>query len=51
MSASRFTSSRPDRWVQPRPHTDASQRLLTYGPIQPMQDDTPGFFRRLIGRK
>lgn len=33
---SRHVASNPRAWVQPRPHTDASQRLHTYGPIEPM---------------
>jgi hypothetical protein len=34
-----YRSSLPDAWVIPRPHTDASQRLHTYGKIQPMQSN------------
>lgn len=49
MSALSFRSSRPNTWVLPRPHTDAHQRFLTYGPIQPM--DEPTFLERLFGRK
>lgn len=36
------TSSAPCAWVLPRPHTDASQRLHTYGPVQPMEYDDTG---------
>ena len=46
MSAMRYRSSRPDDWVMPRPHRDAHQRYLTYGPIQPM--DQPGLLERLL---
>jgi hypothetical protein len=28
--------SRPDRWLEPRQPLDPSQRLLTYGRVQPM---------------
>lgn len=49
MSSAVFRSSRPHNWVLPRPHTDAHQRYLTYGPIQPM--DEPGFFDRLFQRR
>lgn len=49
MSALRFRSSRPNAWVSPRPHTDAHQRFLTYGPIQPMDEGRPGLIWRLLG--
>jgi hypothetical protein len=48
MSAYSFHSSRPDRWVSPRPYTDASLRTATYGRLQPME--APGFAERLIAR-
>ena len=48
MSSAIIRSSRPDGWNQPRPHSDASLRLRTYGRIQPMEH--PGFFARLFGR-
>ena len=47
MSSLSYHSSRPDRWVQPRPYRDASLRLQTHGPIRPMEE--PGFFARLFG--
>ena len=47
MSAMRYQSSRPDGWVMPRPHRDAHQRYLAYGPIQPMEE--PGFWAKLFG--
>ncbi len=47
MSSSVFRSSRPHDWIMPRPHTDAHQRLITYGPIQPM-DAQPGWLERLL---
>jgi hypothetical protein len=48
MSSLSYRSSRPDGWVQPRPHQDASLRYMKYGPIQPMEE--PGFLSRLFGR-
>lgn len=41
-TAASITSSRPDAWTHPRPHTDASQRYRTYGAIQPMEYDDTG---------
>ncbi len=49
MSSYSFRSSRPDRWVQPRPHRDASLRYLMHGPIRPMEE--PGFLARLFGAR
>jgi hypothetical protein len=43
-----FHSSKPDNWVLPRPHSNASLRYRKHGPIQPMKQ--PGFFARLFGR-
>jgi len=48
MSSLSYHSSRPDPWVYPRPHQDASLRFRKHGPIQPMEE--PGFFARLFGR-
>jgi len=39
-------TSRPHESILPRAHTDASQRLQTYGRIQPM--DETRFFQRLF---
>ncbi len=47
MSSLSFRSSRPDSWVVPRAHTDASQRFMTHGPIQSMHQ--PGILSRLFG--
>lgn len=47
MSSLSYRSSRPDVWVQPRPHQDASLRFMKHGPIQPMEQ--PGFLARLFG--
>ena len=44
-----YRTSQPDRWVQPRPHRDASQRLMIYGKLMPMEQ--PGFWRRLFGTR
>lgn len=41
MSAMRFRSSSPDSWTLPRPHSDASQRYMKHGPIQPMLESRP----------
>ena len=49
MSSVSFRSSRPDGWVSPRPHSDASARFRKYGAIQPM--DGPGFWARLFGTR
>lgn len=48
MSTYTVRSSRPDPWMQPRPHSDPSLRLRKYGRIQPMEK--PGFFARLFNR-
>jgi hypothetical protein len=48
MASLSYRSSRPDRWVVPPPHRDASLRYMTHGPIRPMEE--PGFFARLFGR-
>ncbi len=47
MSAMRYMSSNPDKWVQPRPHRDASLRYMMHGPIRPM-DEEPGLLRKLF---
>jgi hypothetical protein len=49
MSNLTFRSSRPDTWILPRPHRDPSQRLMTYGPLIPMEQ--PGFWQRLRGAR
>ncbi|MEW4448874.1 hypothetical protein [Qipengyuania sp. JC766] len=48
MSSYSFRSSRPDAWVMPRAHSDASMRMMKHGKIQPMQE--PGLLARLFGR-
>lgn len=50
MSNLSYRSSQPDAWILPRAHRDASQRYMTYGPIQPM-DERPGFWQRLFGAR
>ncbi len=47
MTAYTIASSRPHESILPRPHRDAHQRYLSYGPILPM--DRPGLLRRLFG--
>ena len=46
MSSMSFRSSRPDSWVSPRPHRDASLRYQMHGPIRPMEE--PGLLARLF---
>lgn len=48
MSSLTFRSSKPDRWTNPRPYSDATLRHMAYGPIQPMHRAT--LFDRLLGR-
>ena len=49
MSNLNYRSSRPNAWLQPRPHRDPSQRFMTHGPILPMEQ--PGFWQRLLSRR
>ncbi|MBT0667841.1 hypothetical protein HT136_05610 [Novosphingobium profundi] len=49
MSSYGYRTSRPHESILPRPHRDASQRYLAYGPIQPMDSDR-GFLSRLFDR-
>ena len=49
MASLSYRSSRPDRWVMPRPHRDPSLRYMIHGPIRPMEE--PGFWARLFGRR
>ena len=49
MSSFSYRTSRPDRWVQPRAHSDASMRYMTHGPVLPMEQ--AGLFQRLLGRR
>lgn len=48
MSSLTFRSSKPDRWTNPRPYSDATLRHMAYGPIQPMHRVT--LVERLLGR-
>lgn len=43
-----FRSSKPDAWVRPRAHTDASQRLNAYGKVQPMPHDRRDVVRHVV---
>ena len=43
----RYTTSKPDPWLSPRPYTDASLRRRDYGPVQPMHE--PSWLERLLG--
>ncbi len=49
MSVATFRSSRPDRWVEPRPYCDATLRRHIHGPIVPMEH--PGLIARLFGAR
>jgi hypothetical protein len=49
MSSLTYRSSRPDSWVMPRPHRDASLRTMAYGEIQPMKQ--PSWLARLFGAR
>jgi len=51
MSNLSFRTSRPDTWILPRPHRDPSMRLMTYGPLVPMEGDQPSFWQRLLGAR
>lgn len=42
-------TSRPDAWSNPRPQHDASQRLMIYGKLLPMEQ--PGLWQRLFGAR
>ena len=48
MTSFTYRSSRPDGWIQPRPHQDPTLRYMRHGRILPMEE--PGFFARLFGR-
>ena len=50
MSAYRYACSRPHESVLPRPHRDAHQRFLTYGPLLPMEAPHRGLLARLLSR-
>ena len=49
MSQYRFSSSKPDHWVSPRPYSDPSIRAMAYGRVQPMYQ--PSFLERLFGMR
>jgi len=48
MTATPIYSSQPDQWTSPRPHTDASLRMLKHGRVRPMEE--PGLLARFFGR-
>ena len=48
MSPYVYHTSRPHESVLPRAHRDAHQRMLSYGPIQPM-DRPRSLISRLLG--
>lgn len=47
MSSYSFRSSKPDRWISPRPHSDPALRALAYGPVRSM--DEPSWLAKLLG--
>lgn len=47
MSSYSFRSSKPDKWISPRPYSDPSLRALAYGPVQSMHE--PNWFEKLLG--
>lgn len=49
MTAYTIHSSRPHESILPRSHRDAHQRFLSYGPVQPM-DDERGLLTRLFDK-
>ncbi|WP_394270515.1 hypothetical protein [Qipengyuania sp.] len=49
MSSLSFRSSAPDRWISPKPYSDASLRTKHHGKIIPMEE--PGFLARLFGAR
>lgn len=48
MSAYTYRSSRPDKWVSPRPTRDPARPRAIHGPLQPMQTQG-GLLSRLLG--
>ena len=48
MSQYSCRSSKPDRWVSPRPYSDPSLRALAYGAVRSMYE--PSWLVRLLGR-
>jgi hypothetical protein len=48
MTTATITSSRPDRWSNPRPWSDATMRQIKHGRIRPMEE--PGLLARWFGR-
>jgi len=49
MSQYRFSTSKPDQWVSPRPYSDPCLRTMAYGRVQPMHE--PSWLERLFGVK
>lgn len=48
MSTRSYHSSRPDRWISPRPSSNPCLRAQAYGKIRPMEE--PSWLERLFGR-
>ena len=49
MSAYRYACSRPHESIIPRPHRDAHQRFLAYGPVVGMDEPRRSLVARLLG--
>ncbi len=49
MTAYSITCSRPHESILPRPHRDAHQRYLAYGPVLPMDEPKQGVLGWLLG--
>ncbi len=47
MTAAKFHSSAPDRWVLPRPTRDPALARHIHGPLQPLEQPRKGWLARL----
>ncbi|MEL7199574.1 MAG: hypothetical protein AAGL10_14785 [Pseudomonadota bacterium] len=48
MTQATIRSSRPDKWVSPRPPMDPTMRAIAYGKVRPMAE--PNWLERLLGK-
>ncbi|WP_156423789.1 hypothetical protein [Erythrobacter sp. YT30] len=49
MTQATIRSSRPDKWISPRPPMDPAIRALAYGKVRPMYE--PSWIERLLGKR
>lgn len=49
MTSHLIHKDRPCAWVQPRQPLHASERLMRFGPVLPMEE--PGLWAKIWGRK